>query len=199
MINRKWITGIGTLFLFMSAQAQSPLVAYAAASSKEGVLISFTMRGGFSCNGINIERSEDSVSFSVIGDIEGICGNPDFDQSFTYTDRQPLSFRKNYYRLDMKQLGYSPVFTVFYTQLNSDDVLIIPNPCSENCTLYFENTKREKVVIKLFYNAKEMFTQITDQDFMELKLGSSAAGVYYCRLQFPDGTLRNILVAAINH
>lgn len=78
-------------------KAQEPLVAYAATTVKDGVLISFTMRGGFSCNGINIERSEDSVNFSVIGEIEDICGNPDFDVPFSFIDPQPLPNRKNFY------------------------------------------------------------------------------------------------------
>jgi hypothetical protein len=191
MMNRICITATGALLFFLNVQAQSPLVTYAAASFKDGVLISFTMRGGFSCNGINIERSEDSVSFSVIGDIEGICGSPDFDLSFTYTDRQPLSFRKNFYRLDMKQLGYSPVFSVFYASLNTAEILILPNPCSEKCNLYFENAKREKVVIKLFHNGKEMLSQITDQDFIAPDMQPFASGIYHCLLQYPDGTLLN--------
>jgi hypothetical protein len=193
------MTGIGALLFFMSTKAQNPLVAYTAASLKDGVLISFTMRGGSSCNGINIERSEDSVSFSVIGDIEGICGSPDFNQSFTYTDSQPLTFRKNYYRLDMKQLGYSPVFSVFYANPYTDEVLIIPNPCFANCKLYFINSKREKVVIRLFQNGSELFSQITDQDFMDLDMQQSASGIYYCRVEFADGTLRNRKLVLIRY
>lgn len=186
---RTVITGICTLFIFLNGKAQNPLVAYSATPFKEGILISFTMRGGFSCNGINIERSEDSLNFSVIGDIEGICGSPDFDQQFTFTDRQPLPNRTNYYRLDLKQLGYSPVFSAFFAMFNSDGLLIIPNPCTENCRFYFDNPKREKVVVQLFQNGMEKFVQTTDQGFWEINIRQYAAGIYYCRLQYPDGIL----------
>lgn len=178
------------LFIFQKGKAQEPLVAYAATSVKDGVLISFTMRGGFSCNGINIERSEDSVSFSVIGDIEGICGNPDFDVPFSFVDPQPLPNRNNFYRLDMKQLGYSSVLSVFFIKSDADGILIFPNPCRERCSLYFENTRREKVKVELFQNGKMVFTQFTNQDFIELDMRSFASGIYICQLQYPYGTLR---------
>ncbi len=185
------------LFLFQNGKAQEPLVAYAATSIKDGVLISFIMRGGFSCNGINIERSEDSVSFSVIGDIEGICGNPDFDVPFSFIDPLPLPNRKNFYRLDMMQLGYSPVLSVFFFKTNTLGILIFPNPCIEKCSLYFENAKQEKVKLELFQNGKMVFTQTTNQDFIELGMHSFAAGIYNCQLQYQDGALRKQKLAVV--
>ncbi|MBL7930065.1 MAG: hypothetical protein JNL47_11425 [Bacteroidia bacterium] len=179
---------LATLLIFQNGKAQNPLIAYAAASFNDGVLISFTMRGGFSCNGINIERSDDSLSFSVIGDIEGICGNPDFDVPFTFTDPEPLPNRKNFYRLDMKQLGYSPVISVYFTKPYADGTLIFPNPCIERCSLYFENTKREKIVAELLYNGNKTSAHITDQNVVELDLRQYAAGIFFCRLRYPDGT-----------
>lgn len=178
-----------TLFFFQNSKAQEPLVAYAASSFKDGVLISFTMRGGFSCNGINIERSEDSVSFSVIGDIEGICGSPDFDVAFTFTDASPLPNRTNYYRLDMKQLGYSPVMSVFYTKLNTEGVLVFPNPCIEQCKLFFDNPQREKTGVELFQSERKIIELVTDKNFMVFEMQHYSAGVYHYVLKWPDGKM----------
>lgn len=188
---RKVLFCVSSWFIFQYGHAQDPLVNYTATSFKDGVLISFIMRGGFSCNGINIERSEDSAGFSVIGDIEGICGNPDFDVPFSFTDVSPLPNRKNFYRLNMKQLGYSKVISVFFIKPNAEGMMITPNPCTDRCRIYFENTKRERVMVELFRNAKLTFAQATDQNFVELEAQPFVAGVYFCRLRYDGGALLN--------
>lgn len=172
---------------FHGASAQGILAAYTATPFNDGVLISFVMRGGYTCNGINIERSEDSLHFSVIGDIEGVCGSPDFDVSFSFIDTKPFANRNNFYRLDMKQLGYSPVLKVFFVRLDSNGTLLLPNPCNENCRLYFYNPKREKIIIELFQDGRIIESAITEENFFNWDLERFSPGTYVYRLQWPEG------------
>lgn len=130
---------IFSLPVLVGAQNNPALVSFTGFQYNDSILIRFTMRGGFSCNGIDVQRSSDSLSFTNIGDIQGICGSPDFDIPFEFTDASPLKNADNFYRLDLKNFGYSQTIKVHFMDFNIAGYIFFPNPCFEECTLYFES------------------------------------------------------------
>ena len=50
---------------------------FSAVQVETKVQLNFTIKAGNTCNGIEIFRSPDSVNFSLIGDIQGVCGSTD--------------------------------------------------------------------------------------------------------------------------
>ena len=164
--------------------AQNPAVSnFIGMQYKDSVLLSFIMNKGYSCNGINIERSEDSINFYLIGDIQGICGNPDFDVAFQFIDQSPVPNAENYYRLDFGNLGYSEIVRVRFTKFNIAGFLFFPNPCKENCSLYFENPKNAEVEFLLFHISGKLIEQKIQRGVqIEIPSEKLSKGIYYYRL-----------------
>jgi len=173
-----------SLFIANYSVAQNPAVSnFSGVQYKDSVLLSFVMNKGYSCNGINIERSEDSLNFYLIGDIQGVCGNPDFEVSFLFVDKSPLQNADNFYRLDFGNLGNSEIIKIRFTKFNIAGYLFFPNPCNGNCSLYFENPKNSEVEFLLFHfsgklieHKKQRGTQIS------INTGKFSSGIYFYRL-----------------
>lgn len=118
-----------TVFTFLGAQ-----------QSSDGVLISFTIKGGVTCQGVQVMHSTDSINFFEVHEIPGICGSPVFDESYTYTHDSPNVNTINYYRIDLGSLGItSSIITVKYIGYNDAGYTIFPNPVNEFSKIYFTN------------------------------------------------------------
>ena len=145
---------IASLFLLpwslATAQKNQALGGFAGAQIKDSVYLAFTLKGGYTCNGIVIQRSSDSVSFTSIGDIQGVCGSPVLEVDFDYYDTAPMNNTVNYYRLDLGNYGYSEVLEVYFKRLNAQGFVMSSNPCSSPCILYFENPLNKELQVQLF-------------------------------------------------
>ena len=103
------------LFIFsapLSAQNED-VIEYLNASEFNGkVLLSWSIMQGNTCNGIQILHSTDSINFSQISSIEGICGSTQQSISYSFTDLSPEKNANNYYRLQLGGLGFSWIVSV---------------------------------------------------------------------------------------
>ena len=170
-------------FPFISV-SQNPAVSnFSGVQYKDSVLLNFVMNKGYSCNGINIERSDDSLNFYLIGDIQGVCGSPDFEVPFQYTDKSPLQNADNFYRLDLGNLGNSEIIKVHFAKLNIAGYSFFPNPCKDNCALYFENPKNDEVEFFLFYFSGKLIEQKKQRGSkIEINTKNLSSGIYYYRI-----------------
>jgi hypothetical protein len=141
---------ISFCFADLSAQAPHPildnLVAYRNGSKIE---LKWTIKGGSTCNGTNIHRSEDLISFTEIGEIAGICGSSAGPEQYSFTDESPLQNKTNHYRLELGSGDFSNAVSVDFTVLNTDGYLAYPNPMSESCIIYFDNPNQEEHILRL--------------------------------------------------
>ena len=118
-------------------------------STTAGVTITFTVKGGIQCTGVSIERSGDGTNFTQLYEYPGVCGSPGSDETYGYLDANPLPNHINYYRLSIGGFGLkSSVKSVLHIVVDTDELLVIPNPCSE-CTVRFPNEKKEKCEVRL--------------------------------------------------
>lgn len=169
------------------AQQNMALVSFNGFQYKDSVILNFTMAKGYSCNGIYIERSEDSVNFSGIGDIQGVCGSSDFEVPFQFTDNSPLQNTGNFYRLDLGNFGYSEIIKIYFAKLNPAGLAFYPNPCIQNCSLYFENPTNSELEFFIYdYSGKLIVQEKIRGTVFEIDRKNLSRGVYYYHLIHKD-------------
>lgn len=153
------------------------------------IQLSFTIKGGNTCLGTDIQRSADSIQFTTIGSIAGICGSNDKDETYTFKDEAPLVNQPNYYRLILGQLGNSEFISVPYLDY-SEGLVIFPNPVTESTLVYFANEKNESSTIKIFDAGGILqFSAATNLSFISLGGNNLAAGIYLAVLE-QEGHIR---------
>jgi hypothetical protein len=135
---------------FCRAQLEDILMQFDAVQTDNKIQLIFTIKAGNTCNGIQIYRSTDSLTFVEIGDIQGICGSSGRDESYSFTDNSPVGNKMNYYRLQLGTLGYSFIAKLFFIQPDGNKALLFPNPLTGETIITFLNTSREQVMLSVF-------------------------------------------------
>jgi hypothetical protein len=130
--------------------AQDAILQFSVVQVENNIQLNFTLKAGYTCNGIGIYRSADSINFTLIGDIQGVCGSNDRNESYTFTDYSPLKNSKNFYRLQPGSLETSGIAGVFFIDLSENDVLVYPNPLTSASAVYTLNTSHEERTMEIF-------------------------------------------------
>lgn len=171
-----FLTGTGRV-----AFAQShPILGKFSISETEGrVFLSWSIIAGSTCNGIQIYRSTDSINFSQIGDIAGVCGSVDFEQPYDLTDNNPVKNKVNYYRLELGNQGFSQTVSIEIIDIESSGFQIRPHPANSEAVIYFDNnTKQEQQLTLYNMNGIAVFTAVTKEDFFQLNTSLLQSGLY---------------------
>jgi hypothetical protein len=136
------ITGIGLLLLQgvvapnLSIAQEHPFIAdYFLTELDGGVRVDWTIQGGNTCDGQEIERSTNGVDFQAVHRIEGICGDPAFAVPFHWFDITVPEFSSLHYRIKLGAQGYSSVKSIVFDQLTSSSQRFFPSPVEEQATL----------------------------------------------------------------
>jgi len=157
-----------------------------------GVLISFTIRGGVTCSGVKIERSDDGTKYDEVYEFAGVCGSLNTDESYTYTDTQPLINQTAWYRLDLGSLGlYSGTRTIRYIQYNSSGLVVFPTPCRDDCEVFFSNPREiEHEAVLYDRSGKTISREFISENIWKPATASLPAGIYFFRI-LRDGEMRH--------
>ena len=136
------ITGIGLLLLqgsvvpdLVIAQEHPFIADYVLTELDGGVRVDWTIQGGNTCDGQEIERSTNGVDFQAVHRIEGICGDPSFAVPFQWFDTTVPEFSALHYRIKLGAKGYSTVKSIVFDQLTSSSERFFPSPMGEQATL----------------------------------------------------------------
>lgn len=180
-----------TCFLFlaaqMNAQSDTILSKFNANVIGEKVLLSWRIKAGNTCNGIEVYRSTDSVNYTWIGNVEGICGNLSFPVDYEFFDESPVPNAINYYKLNLGNNGFSRVASTWYFDLSERDHLLSPNPVMEFATLRFKNDSGLKVDLKVFdLSGKLIFIETTNSDNFILQTSEFDPGEYLFQIWSED-------------
>lgn len=138
------------LFATKGVAQESMLSAFYAEASHGKVVLSWTLKTGGTCNGIDIFHSLDSIHFQAIGDIAGECGDLSSPKSYVFTDAQPDKNKINYYRLQLGSKETSQVLAVAVIAIDDLEVLIQPNPATEQVTLLFSNDNHQEIELLVY-------------------------------------------------
>lgn len=124
----------GLVLSFTVAGAQRiELDSFVAHQKNDQIRLTWTLRSGFICNGIEIQRSaKPEDDFEYVGDIQGVCGSPVENVTYRFTDQPLPGFGRYYYRLKLGLQGFSDVISIHYLNYRSDCYSVFPNPVSKH-------------------------------------------------------------------
>ena len=173
-----------SISLTLLAQNEDVLKQFTAVQVGNHVQLDFTIQAGNTCNGIQIYRSSDSLIFEEIGDIQGVCGSSDRNESYSFTDFTPLNNAANYYRLQLGTLGFTYTVKVFFIELNGNDALIYPNPLTGESSINILNSSHAELRLKIFSSDGKLFYEsdgLRGNSFA-LKRKDFSGGVYFFQI-----------------
>ncbi|MFZ6052426.1 T9SS type A sorting domain-containing protein [Halocola ammonii] len=152
------------------------------------IQINFAIKGGSSCNGVELERSKNGLDFEVINFIPGICGGTDKTEYYTLSDNQPLANQENHYRLQLGQQERTFVLTIRFVPLE-DGYRVFPNPASQFTLIRFNNPQELQHELYIF-DARglivEKASNITSSE-VYLNLQNYSPGKYFFTLAAQNG------------
>ncbi|MBK7856691.1 MAG: T9SS type A sorting domain-containing protein [Bacteroidetes bacterium] len=164
---------------YLHAQHNPVLESFTATQTNGKVFLTWVMSSGSTCNGIDILRSTDSLSFIPIGNIAGTCGSLTVAVTYQFTDNNPVKNKTNYYRLDLGGNGSSQIISVQIIDL-SNGYLLLPNPTKNIAHIYFQNDLNQQHQLSFFSaNAHHIKTLSTHQNFFQLNTTNMPSGIYF--------------------
>lgn len=157
--------------------------------SNGAVVLNWTIKGGSSCNGIQIYRSTDSVNFYQVGEIAGVCGNSSSPQPYDYTDNSPVKNKVNYYKLNLGQEGFTSIISIEIIEIGKNGNQVRPNPAKDNARIYFTNDKYVTSNLILYDpSGTVLLKQNSDLDYFDLDLTGIPGGAYIFAI-YQDGNI----------
>ena len=164
--------------ILTQAQNEEVIESFSAEVYNESVLINFRINSGYTCNGIDVLHSTDSVNFGPIYTFEGICGSTTQSIAYEYTHVNPVKNSKNCYRLYLGGPGFSWVINVLVIDLTNSS-LVKPNPLISTSELIFENnafTEHQLVISNMY--GQIVFSETTNGNSFILYRNDFVQGVY---------------------
>lgn len=165
-----------------STQAQSYVIGFRVQQAGNTVKVEFTIPGGITCNGMDVLRSTDSLNFDVALSIAGVCGSTSDDVFYSFTDEHPVLNSDNFYKIELKQIGFSSVLKihVFDQTLN---VSVFPNPSKTIAEVYFSPDYGRLADVSLFsLDGKTLFQKSAVSNNFSFSVEFLEKGVYLLQI-----------------
>lgn len=138
-------------FAFVSSAQNEDVIDGLTATEFNGkVLLTWSVKQGNTCNGVQILHSLDSVNFTQIGSIEGICGSSASSIAYDFTHLDPEKNAINYYRLQLGSIGFSWIVQAEVLDLAGTNYLLRPNPVTDFSELFFDNETATTHYLEVF-------------------------------------------------
>jgi hypothetical protein len=151
MLSPSLLTGLFLAVTTVASAQEHPFLADHQLTELEGgIRIDWTILGGSTCDGQEVERSNDGLSFSAVHRIDGPCGDPFIPRSYGWFDPAPPEFSTVFYRVKLGFDGYSSVKSVRFDQLVTNDQLFFPNPANDQATLVLNLPASSRVDLQVF-------------------------------------------------
>lgn len=153
----------------------------------KSVELSWQIKEGSTCNGIRILRSTDSVNFTQIGEVQGICGSTTIPQAFDFTDESPVNNTRNYYKLEFGLGEYWLVKSVSFIFVEHG-FFEMENPAQFTSPLFFK-TEAKLTLRIITTNGQVLFsTQILKSAYTLGELFSSfPSGLFFIEVADEKG------------
>lgn len=162
------------------AQNESVIGNFIGSELNGKVLLTWTVKAGNTCNGIQVLRGTDSLNFVPIGSIEGICGSIQENVPYEFTDVSPEKNALNYYRLLLGGVGYSKIISVDIVDISENNYLLRPNPIVDTSELHFKNDAANEIVIRVYNEmGSEVKKYITLEEMILLDRRDYQKGIFF--------------------
>lgn len=146
--------------------------------------------GGASCFGIDLQRSEDGLTFKTVAHISGICGGGAFTEFYTTHDPDPVHHRSVSYRLVLGAQGHTESVSFTFIPL-SENWMIFPNPIRDWAVLRFENPTQSVYALDIYNLAGQHVHGLVGISSGEVFLPTDGfeSGTYLFQLRSEQGIL----------
>ncbi len=158
-------------------------------TNSSNVLVSWTVSNEMNASHYEVERSEDGINFSDIGNVNaGLSSNAEHD--YTFNDYlASIHSSLVYYRLKMVEISgnftYSKIIPLRLDQAQSETkISIYPNPATDFAVLKLYSGKQDVAIVKLMDNAgkeimkKSYAINIGSNNLLIDRLNSLPKGLY---------------------
>lgn len=181
-LNRLVLVGALLLHLFLTtAQSEAhPILdrmdIYVASGK---VYVSCVVSKGYTCFGIELKRSVDSMNYETV-DIEyGVCGSDTEPTYFSFEDSNPPLNQRLLYRLDLGGFGYTKTLETRVVDVQEFGYRITPNPASDFTEIHFSNINKNPIDIAMIdLSGNVVMNYSTTNDFVPLNLSPLNSGFY---------------------
>ena len=168
------------------AQHNPVLESFTATQTNGKVFLTWVMSSGSTCNGIDILRSTDSLSFYPIGNIAGTCGSITIPVTYQFTDDSPAKNKTNYYRLNLGGNGSSQILSIQIIDI-TNGYSIRPHPVNNNALIYFPNPSNKQHQLTIYnQHAQKIKTLTTLQNYFPLNATPLPTGTYLFTITNPQ-------------
>lgn len=165
------------------AQSDNIVANFYGSLSGNKVYLTWTIKAGNTCNGIGIERSTDTVNYSLIGNVEGICGNVSFPTQYSFTDEAPIVNTLNYYRLNLGGSGFSQFVSVEVFDFSDVGFLILPQPVSQTSRILFANDSGFTCLLNVYSLTGDLvYSESTNLDHFVIDETKLENGEYFFQI-----------------
>lgn len=191
-------TILGILLISNTLLAQKTELDYFEASDNSGeILLKWAISKGSTCNGITITRSSDSLFFSPIGRIEGVCGDADSPQPYSFVDLNPLKNQKNYYKLELGTSSFSDVIAIVLVKKNEEGYQVRPQPIRSHGIIYFDNPDFETAQLKVYnFQGQVIYQSQTIDNYFDINSMEWATGLMFFSILLDGQEIKGKLLIA---
>ena len=170
------------------AQPHALLQEFSGFQQDDRLVLRWTFRSGSLCEGTRIERSDNGLMFNQIGEIPGICGNPETSFTYTFIDSFPKPNAINHYRLELGNYGFTSTIAVEFLNTGENGFVVLSSGSGQTDIL-FQNKPGRKGKAIIYSSVGKRATEMDFQGKrISLSPGRFAAGVYLLVLIFDDNT-----------
>jgi hypothetical protein len=143
------------------------------------VYVTCIVSKGYTCFGIELNRSADSLNYETV-DIEyGICGSELEPTFFSFVDDNPPKNQKLFYRLDLGGFGYTTVIETRVVDIQEFGYRITPNPASDYTEVHFANINKSPVEVSIIdLGGNLIYKETTLESYLGLATAGFRAGIY---------------------
>ncbi|NPD47621.1 MULTISPECIES: T9SS type A sorting domain-containing protein [unclassified Lentimicrobium] len=190
------ILGLTLISNILLAQ-RTELDYFEATENQDEVLLKWAISKGSTCNGITITHSSDSLYFSPIGRIEGVCGDADTPQPYSFVDLNPLKNQKNYYKLELGTSSFSEVISITLVNKNEEGYQIRPQPIHSEANIYFDNPDFNTAQLHIYnFNGQLIYQSQSRENYFEINSAPWSSGLLFFSILLDDKEIKGKLLIA---
>lgn len=146
------------------------------------VQVEVTLSAGFTCNGIVITRSTDSLQFETIGLIGGVCGDSAASVSYSFTDSFPPTNQRLFYQLLLGGRIATDTRQVVVYDFDRRPLWVVPNPAKDWIEVRFDAAPGSREIILLYDARGKLLESLEIEDGLAtIAVSQLQAGVYVLR------------------
>ena len=150
------------------------------------VLLQWATEAGFTCTNIEVQHSSDTLlGFSTVFVQNGVCGNADKEQAYSFTHLNPATLPTEYYRLTAAGSSVSNIFVLKNQNRGTQPYVVYPQPANETFNLQFYSSGQQRVELSLYDINGKKWLQMPIDDPQNTKINTQFLpnGVYTFRLE----------------